>query len=140
MQTLLHIVEKAGGFRPSRYLSIENPPFLDLVIEALDESGPLGLPAISLAHYGKQNGDPMRDPEMCFEVVKSHIDGNLSLDPFYWRNDYVAVEQFSRSIVRGHYVALLALHRQHQQFALQWDNYLRLQGFLEAFSDKSIRG
>src|SRR5277367_5571337 len=59
---------------------------------------------------------------------------------FNWRNDYVAVEQFSRSIVRGHYVALLELHRQHQQFALQWDSNLRLQGFLEAFSDKSIRG
>jgi hypothetical protein len=25
---LLHIVEKAGGFRPSLYLSIEKPPFL----------------------------------------------------------------------------------------------------------------
>ena len=139
MQTLLHIVEKAGGFRPSLYLSIENPPFLALVVEALDESGPLGLPAISVAHYGKQNGDPMRDPEMCFEVAKP-LGGKLSLDPFYWRNDYVAVEQFSRSIVRGHYVALLDLHRQHQQFALQWDSNLRMQGFLEAFSDKSIRG
>ena len=59
---------------------------------------------------------------------------------FNWRNDYVAVEQFSRSIVHGHYVALIELHRQHQQFALHWDNNLRLQGFLEAFSDKSIRG
>jgi hypothetical protein len=39
MQTLLHILEKAGGFRPSLYLSIENPPFLALVVEALDESG-----------------------------------------------------------------------------------------------------
>ena len=78
----------------------------------------------------------MRDPEMCFELAKP-VGGNLSLDPFYWRNDYVAVEQFSRSIVRGHYVALLELHRQHQQFALQWDSNLRMQGFLEAFSDKS---
>jgi hypothetical protein len=139
MQTLFHILEKAGGFRPSLYLSIEKPPFLALVVEALDESGPLGLPAISVAHYGKQNGDPMRDPEMCFELAKS-LGGRPSLDPFYWRNDYLGAEQFSRSIVRCEYVALLALHRQHQQFALQWDNNLRMQGFLEAFSDKSIRG
>jgi hypothetical protein len=139
MQTLLHILEKAGGFRPSLHLSIENPPFLALVVEALDASGPLGLPAISAAHYGKQNGDLMRDPEMCFELSQ-RIDGTHSLDPFYWRNDYVAVEQFSRSIVRGHYIVLLALHRQHQQFALQRDSNLRMQGFLEAFSDKSIRG
>lgn len=39
-----------------------------LVIEALDESGPLGLPALSVAHCGEQNGDLMRDPEMCFEL------------------------------------------------------------------------
>ena len=52
----------------------------------------------------------------------------------------MGIEQFSRSIVHGHYVALIELHRQHQQFALHWDNNLRLQGFLEAFSDKSIRG
>jgi hypothetical protein len=39
-----------------------------LVIEATDESGPCGLPALSIAHYGEQNGDLMRDPEMCFEL------------------------------------------------------------------------
>jgi hypothetical protein len=50
------------------------------------------------------------------------------------------VEQVSRSIVRGHYVTLSELHRQDQQFALQWDSNLRMQDFLEAFSDKSIRG
>jgi hypothetical protein len=62
MQILFHILEKAGGFRPSLYLSIENPPFLALVVEALDESDPLGLPAISVAHYGQQNGDPCATP------------------------------------------------------------------------------
>lgn len=62
---------------------VRNPPFLDLVVEALDESGPLGLPAISVAHYGKQNGDPMRDPEMCFEVARP-FGGTFSLDPFDW--------------------------------------------------------
>jgi hypothetical protein len=30
---------EAGGFRPGLYLSIENPPFLALVVKALDESG-----------------------------------------------------------------------------------------------------
>ena len=43
-------------------------PIWRLVIEAMDESGPCGLPALSVAHYGEQNGDPMRDPEMCFEL------------------------------------------------------------------------
>src|ERR1039457_3114625 len=47
-------------------LKIENPPYMALVIEAI-EPGPLGLPGLSVAHYGEQNGDLMRDPEMCFE-------------------------------------------------------------------------
>ena len=139
MQTILRILEKAGGFRPSLYLKIENPPYMALVIEATPEPGPLGLPAISIAHYGKQNGDPMRDPEMCFELSKP-IAGKLTLDPYYWRNDYAAVEQFSRAIVRGHYVALLDLHRQHEGFAAEWNKNLSLQGFAEAFTDAAIHG
>jgi hypothetical protein len=139
MRTLLTILKKAGGFRPDLYLHIENGPYLPLVIEAIGESGPMGLPAISVAHYGKQNGDPMRDPEMCFELSKP-LDSALVLDPFYWRNDYVGVEQWSRSIVRGRYIHLGPLHEQHKQFMQTWDTNLRLQGFLEAFTDESIRG
>ena len=110
-----------------------------LVIEATPEPGPLGLPAISVAHYGEQNGDLMRDPEMCFELSRP-IGGELILDPFYWRNDYVGVEQWSRSIVRGQYVALPELHKQHELFAADWDNVLRLQGFVGAFTDTAILG
>jgi hypothetical protein len=138
MQTILRILERAGGFRPSLYLKIENPPYMALVIEAVPEPGPLGLPAISIAHYGEMNGDLMRDPEMCFELVKP-LGCALSLDPYYWRNDYVGVEQWSRTLVRGQYVAVLSRHAQHQQFARMWDDNLKLQGFLEAFTDKSIR-
>ena len=138
MQTILQILEKAGGFRPSLYLVIENPPYMELVIEATDEPGPLGFPAISITHYGKQNGDAMRDPEMCFELSKS--DGKLILDPYYWRNDYVGVEQFSRALVDGRYVALPSLHGQHESFAVQWDRNLSLQGFAEAFTDAAIYG
>ncbi len=101
MKTILDILRKAGGWNPGLYLKIDNAPYMDLVIEATDESGPMGLLAISVAHYGKQNGDPMRDPEMCFEL------GFLAgpdLNPFYYRNDYVAVEQWSRTIVRQNYV------------------------------------
>ena len=137
MNTLLAILQKAGGWRPTLYLKIPNPPYMELVIEALDESGPLGLPALSVCHYGEQNGDLMRDPEMCFELGMA---GGAHLDPYLWRNDYVAVEQVSRAIVRGHYVALLELHKQHEKFAAMWDNNLRLQGFLEAFTDSCILG
>jgi len=62
-------------------LKIENQPHMSLVIEAMDESGPCGLPALSVAHYGEQNGDLMRDPEMCFELGFA---GGAHLSPYYW--------------------------------------------------------
>jgi hypothetical protein len=83
MQTILDILKLAGGFRPTLYLKIENPPYMALVIEATPEPGPMGLPAISVAHYGEQNGDLMRDPEMCFELCLL-LGSKACLDPFYW--------------------------------------------------------
>jgi hypothetical protein len=130
MQTLLDILKRAGGWNPSLYLKIENAPYTALVIEATGESGPSGLPAISVAHYGEQNGYLMRDPEMCFELASEE---GPQLDPFYFRNDYIGVEQWSRTIERGHNIHLSRLHEQHKQFAQEWDNNLRLQGFAGAF-------
>ena len=136
MQTILAILKRVGGWHPGLYLKIDNAPYMELVIEAMDESGPMGLPALSVAHYGEQNGDLMRDPEMCFELG---LAGEPHLDR--WRNDYVAVEQRSRNIVRDHYVHLVQLHKQHVRFAETWDNNLRLQGFAEVFNpNKHIRG
>ena len=43
MQTLLRILERAGGYRSSLYLKIENPPYTALVIEAIAPD-PLGIP------------------------------------------------------------------------------------------------
>ena len=139
MKTILFILEKAGGWRPSLYLKIENPPYMALVIEVVDESGPFGLPALSVCHYGAQNGDAMRDPEMCFELGSS--DGQPNLNPYYWRSDYVGIEQWSRSISPdGEFVYNRRLHAEHQQFAQAWDDNLREQGFADAFSDKCILG
>ena len=139
MQTILRILERAGGYRPTLYLKIENPPYMALVIEAVPELGPQGLPAISVAHYGEQNGDLMRDPEMCFELAESDA-SQPKLNPYYWRNDYMGVEQWSRNIVNGHRIVLFDLHKLHELFAEVWDGNLRSQGFLEAFTDQSIRG
>ena len=62
MQTILDILRKAGGWHPGLYLKIDNAPYMELVIEAMDESGPMELPAIFVAHYGEQNGDLKRHP------------------------------------------------------------------------------
>ncbi len=137
MQTLLDILRKAGGWRHGLYLKIDNPPYMELVIEAMDESGPCGLPSISVCHYGEQNGDLMRDPEMCFELGFA---GGAHLNSFYYRNDYLGVEQWSRFITDSHYAYNSELHRQHEEFAKLWDANLRSQGFAEVFTDKCIVG
>jgi hypothetical protein len=139
MQTVLRILERAGGFRPTLYLKIDNPPYMALVIEAVPEPGPLALPAISVAHYGEQYGDLMRDPEMCFELSPTDS-GELWLDSYYFRNDYMGSEQWSRNLVDGRYVVLPDLHKLHELFAEVWDGNLRSQGFAEALTDKSIQG
>jgi hypothetical protein len=36
MQTILDILRKAGGWHPGLCLKIDNPPYLELVIEAMD--------------------------------------------------------------------------------------------------------
>jgi hypothetical protein len=139
MRTILRILERAGGYRPTLYLKIENPPYMALVIEAVPGCGPLGCPALSVAHYGEQNGDLMRDPEMCFEWSKPPLCGP-ELVPYYWRNDWMGVEQYSRYLDGANYVFVPPLYEEHRKFAALWDRNLRDQRFLEAFSDKSIRG
>jgi hypothetical protein len=97
MRMILNILSRAGGWHPSLCLKIENLPYTELVIEAIDEPGPIGLPAISFAHYGEQNGDLMRDPEMCFKLA---VQNGPELVPFYYRNDLAGIEQWSRNIGR----------------------------------------
>jgi hypothetical protein len=50
------------------------------------------------------------------------------------------VEEYSRYRDGENYAFVPDLHRQHEAFARQWDKNIRAQGFLEAFTDKSIRG
>ena len=108
MKTILAILQKAGGWRPSLYLKIENPPSYGARHRG-DRTNPgrVDFQRFSVAHYGEQNGDAMRDPEMCFELGFA---GGAHLDPFYWRNDYVVGEQWSRNILRRPLLFLLQLH------------------------------
>jgi hypothetical protein len=126
MQTILAILKQAGGWNHGLYLKIKNPPHITLVIDAMDEFGPCGLPALSVAQYG----DALCKPEMCFELGLA--DGS-HLNPFYYRNDSAGIEQWSRYIYDGDYIHLSDVHMQHERLARQWHNDLRFQGFLEAF-------
>lgn len=132
MKAILHLIEAAGGLGKRPHIAIENPPWMRLVVESLPEPGPSGEPVISVAHYGVQNGDLMRDPEMLFEVVREGEGTNLW--PFYFRNDYVAVEQWSRrQDSSGNMICQPALTREFEEFAKLWDANLVAQGYLQAY-------
>jgi hypothetical protein len=129
---------EAGTLSPGFHLHIDNPPWMPLDIEGIETSGPNGLPTISVAHYGKHNGDAMRDPEMLFEIRRNGA--GIDLAPYYWRNDYLGIEQ--DSIYRDDKQKLLTLHglkQQHEQFARVWDRNLQEQCFFEAFTHSRSR-
>jgi hypothetical protein len=73
------LAEDAGGS-----VKLDNAPglFMPLSVEILTPS------LISLCHYGEQNGDLMRDPEMLFF---KNMSGEYC--PTYYRNDYLGIER-----------------------------------------------
>ncbi len=67
---------------------------------------------ISLAHYGRQNGDAMRDPEMIIE--------SQQFVPYYYRNDYMGMEQYSVRWTNEGILLNRRLQAEHTTFANQW--------------------
>lgn len=131
MKTIAKILELAAPLEPGFHIKIENEPWMALVIEDIQQLGPHGFPLISIAHYGEQNGDLMRDPEMLFEISKHGEETKFI--PHYWRNDYVGIEQYCTFKGESGPASDEKLKREHAEFAAMWDTNLRDQGFLEAF-------
>lgn len=132
MRTVALILMEAGVLSPGFHLHIENPPWMPLDIEDIETRGPNGLRSISVAHYGQQNGDVMRDPEMLFEVEQRGQE--LTLTPYAFRNDYFGIEQYASLRDEEHkLLELPEIRRQQEAFARLWDANLRAQGFLEMF-------
>jgi hypothetical protein len=144
MKTVQKIIEAHGGIEAlrNRYIRIENKPYMPLVIEYIgttpipvrvdEHPRPFRLPMISVAHYGTQNGDAMRDPEMVFHV---HVlEGRIvSWTPRYWRNDYAGLEQEVFTEKAGKLLYKPKLLRQLRSFAIMWDRNICQQGFLKAY-------
>lgn len=56
--------------------------------------------AVSLAHYGEQLGDLMRDPEVVFLCWKNK-EGRWQYAPATFRNDYVGVDERDIFVEKG---------------------------------------
>jgi len=70
----------------------------------------------SLAHYGQQNGDAMRDPEMLFALHNE----TRQFIPYYYRNDYCGIEQNSVRWSEDGIALNPHLQASHTTFANQW--------------------
>lgn len=71
---------------------------------------------ISLAHYGEQNGDAMRDPEM---IIALHKESQQFI-PYYYHNDYMGIEQYSLKWTEKGVLLNSRLQADHSAFANQW--------------------
>lgn len=133
MQTVQKIIDTHGGLEALRadYIRIEMGPrsaMMPLVIEHIGP-GPRSYDCISVAHYGKMNGDAMRDPEMTFEIMPSG-----AWVPVHFENSYMGVYQEAmfrddngRVMIRPELIEQLA------NFMKVWDRNIRDHGYLDHY-------
>lgn len=109
--------------------------YMPLSIEAIGTSAD-GNRLISICHYGEQNGDLMRDPEMVFELFTR---GELSAaEPLSFQNDYMGLLQevyrYDESGKKTH--VNTRLKAELKSFARTWFSNLHEQGF---FGPQTVR-
>ena len=124
----------------SQAVRITVPGFMPLSIEEILPTDD-GHRQISLVHYGTQNGDLMRDPEIVFELRAAGDE--IFAEPVYFRNDYAGVENFvytTREERPGVTVRLVnpRLKNDLKSFAGMWIRNLRAQGFFGRDASREV--
>ncbi len=131
MKHVQQMIDQHGGYEAvrTRYLRLENPPFMRLVIEVIGGPYINGAYELSIAHYSEQNGDAMRDPEITFLVVPS-AEGT-TWTPLTYENSYLGAYQVVAELTREGRLKVrnAALLRDLRDFVNQWDHNLVEQGF-----------
>jgi hypothetical protein len=92
----------------------------------------MGRPSTRVAHLSYSNGRLMAHPEMRFEFDDS-TEAAVGLDPYYWRNDYVGIEELSRFLQNGRQLSEPVMHQRQIRFAVEWDRVLTGQRTVEAY-------
>lgn len=95
---------------------INNAPDTFMSVHVENVTALYGVESDSVAHYGEQDGDAMRDPEMIFW---KGCDGNYY--PFYFRNDYIGQERVAAWFEDGHMMKFAPREQADQaSFAGTW--------------------
>lgn len=130
-QNLLQLLGGATAVR----LSV--PGYMPLSVEDIGPDGE-GRRLVSLCHYGEQNGDLMRDPDIVF-MFHDLPDGPAA-EPVSFRNDYMAVCQevymYDEAGKRTHVKP--ALKAELKAFSRTWFRNLREQGFFSADANREV--
>lgn len=109
--------------------------YMPLSIEEIGMDGE-GHRLVSLCHYGEQNGDLMRDPDIVF-MFQNPPQGPLA-EPVSFRNDYLGLDQevyrYDETGTRTHLDT--KLKSQLREFVQIWFANLKEQGF---FGDQAVR-
>ncbi len=105
------------------------PGFMPLSVEDIGQSGDDNR-LISICHYGEQNGDLMRDPDMVFEI-HAWADAPAA-EPLSFRNDYMGLlQEVYRYGADGKKTHVnTKLKQELKSFAKTWFSNLQQQGFL----------
>lgn len=124
MKNIAKIITLLGGVK-GLYASIQNEPFMRLVIEDIGP-GPRGHQAISVAHYFVQNGDLCQDPEMAIELVPEGE--GVKYEPYMFQQAIPPIYQevFETGAENER------LKRQLTSFTYTWDRNIGAQGFVIA--------
>lgn len=90
----------------------------------------------SLSHYYEQNGDLMRDPEMCFFVIDNRNGfpadyQNVKVAPYMFQQDSLELYQESVHMENSKLTVFnRKMQQDHTVFANQWLKNIQQQGFL----------
>ena len=111
--------------------------YMPLSVEEIGIDGE-GHRLVSLCHYGEQNGDLMRDPDIVF-LFHNAPDG-AAAEPVSFRNDYLGIVQdvyrYDETGRRTHVVP--SLKQELKEFAESWFSNLKDQGFFASTAVRDI--
>jgi hypothetical protein len=122
-----------------QYIKITVDGFMPLTMELLEIkiAAPFGVATLySLCHHYVQNGDLLRDPEMCFLVVDKGTNFNdhhaVEIYPQMYQLDNLGIYEESICIENGSVKSFIKLWQwAHCNFANIWLNNIKHQGFLK---------
>ena len=130
----MHLAQLLGGVRAVR---ITVPGYMPLSVEEIGSSEE-GYRLVSLCHYGEQNGDLMRDPDIVF--LFHNVPGGVAAEPVSFRNDYLGIvkDVYRYDEAGKHTHVVPSLRQELKEFALAWLTTLRAQGFFASTAVREI--